>query len=255
MLVWALLIAAQASPAAEEKKEEKKKPEPPSIAVVIPLGIVPGATNHLKIRGRNLTNVTELRFTGTNLGAEIVIRSKGKVEVPKEMDSKKVGDTQLEVDLRLAESTPPGTNTFTLVSPDGESPPHPLLVAEAGSLTMEKEPNGGFREAQAIRLPARIQGAIQEAKDVDVFRFHGSAGERIVAEVLAARFGSPLDSSLTLYDQRGSVIAGNDDGDSGADSYLEAKLPADGEYFLNLFDAQDRGGAIQVYQLTISVAR
>jgi len=248
-----LLLLSAAIGWADEKKEEKKKPEPPSIAVVIPLGVTAGMTNQIKIRGQNLTNVTELRFASTNCHAEIVIKSKGKVDVPKEMDAKKVGDTQLEVELTLASDTPLGTNNFTLVSPDGESPPHPLLVAEPGSIVSEKEPNGGFREAQEIQFAKPMQGAISEAKDVDVFRFIGKASQRIVAEVFADRFGSPLDSALTLYDERGHILASNDDSDSGADSLLRAQLPADGTYFLSLIDAHDRGSRAHVYQLVVKL--
>ncbi len=238
---------------AEEKRDEKKKPEPPSIAVVIPLGVIPGVTNKIKIRGQNLTNVTELRFTDTNCHAEILIKSKGKVEVPKEMEAKKVGDTQIEVELKLADETLPGTNTFTLISPDGESKAHPLLVAEPGSLVFEKEPNGGFREAQELQFGKRLQGAIQEPKDVDVFSFRAKGNQRIVAEIFAARFGSPLDSLLTLYDERGLILATNDDSNSSADSILRAELPAEGKYFLSLIDAHDRGSAAHVYQLMVSL--
>ena len=238
---------------AEEKHDEKKKPEPPSIAVVIPLGVIPGVTNKIKIRGQNLTNVNELRFTDTNCHAEILIRSKGKVEVPKEMEAKKVGDTQIEVELKLADETLPGTNTFTLISPDGESKTHPLLVAEPGSLVFEKEPNGGFREAQEFQFGKRLQGAIQEPKDVDVFSFRAKGNQKIVAEIFAARFGSPLDSLLTLYDERGLILATNDDSDSSADSILRAELPAEGKYFLSLIDAHDRGSVAHVYQLMVSL--
>ena len=48
-------------------------------------------------------------------------------------------------------------------------------------------------------------------QDVDVFRFEGRAGQRVVAEVLAARLGSPVDSFLTVYDAQGRVLAANDD--------------------------------------------
>ena len=238
---------------AEEKKEEKKKPEPPSVAVVIPLGITIGVTNKIKIRGQNLTNVSEFRFTDTNCHAEIVIKSKGKADFPKELEAAKVGDTQIELELRLPETTPPGTNTFTLISPDGESKPHPMLVFEPGSLVAEKEPNGGFREAQEIKFGKRVQGAIQEAKDVDVFRFSGTAHQKFSAEVFAARFGSPLDSVLTLYDEHGHIIATNDDSDFGSDSLLRAELPAGGEYLLSLIDAHDRGSAAHVYQLLVAL--
>ncbi len=251
--VVAILMLAAAIGFAEEKKEEKKKPEPPSVAVVIPLGITTGVTNQIKIRGQNLTNVTEMRFSDTNCHAEIVMKSKGKADFPKELEVKKVGDTQIEVELRLAENTPLGTNTFTLISPDGESKPHPLLVFEPGSLLAEKEPNGGFREAQEIEFAKRVQGAIQEAKDVDVFRFSGKAKQIIIAEIFAARFGSPLDSVLTLYDGHGHIIATNDDSDFGSDSLLRAELPAAGEYFLSLIDAHDRGSAAHVYQLLVTL--
>src|SRR5260221_3574637 len=125
--VFSIFVLVAAMCFAEEKKEEKKKPEPPSVTVVIPLGITTGVTNKLKIRGLNLTNVTELRFTDTNCHAEIAIKSKGKADFPKELEATKVGDTQIELELRLAETIPPGTNTFTLISPDGESKPHPML--------------------------------------------------------------------------------------------------------------------------------
>ncbi len=251
--VFSIFVLVAAMCFAEEKKEEKKKPEPPSVTVVMPLGITTGVTNKIKIRGLNLTNVTELRFTDTNCHAEIAIKSKGKADFPKELEAVKVGDTQIELELRLAETTAPGTNTFTLISPDGESKPHPLLVFEPGSLVAEKEPNGGFREAQEIKFDKRVQGVIQEAKDVDVFRFSGKARQKITAEVFAARLGSPLDSVLTLYDQHGHIIATNDDSDSGSDSLLKAELPADGEYLISLIDAHDRGSAAHVYQLLVTL--
>src|SRR2546430_6384669 len=51
---------------AEEKKEEKKKPEPPSIAVVIPLGVTTGITNQVKIRGQNLTDRKSTRLNSSH---------------------------------------------------------------------------------------------------------------------------------------------------------------------------------------------
>ena len=174
---------------------------------------------------------------------------------PKEMDAKKVGDTQLEVELKLPADAPRGTNAFVVVSPDGGSEPHSLLVLEPGSLVSEKEPNNGFRQAQEISFGKTIQGVINEAKEVDVFRITGQAGQTIVAEVSAARFGSMLDSILTLYDERGHVLATNDDSETGSDSLLRVKLPASGNYFLSLIDAHDRGGVTFVYQLAVTVEK
>ena len=198
----------------------------------------------------NLTNATEIHFAdGSNISAKI--KSSGKADVPKDQDAKKSGDTQLELELTVADNTPPGTNTFTVISPDGQSPPHPLIIIPPGSLISEKEPNGSFRQAQTIPFGKTIQGVIGESKDVDVFRFDGKAGAEIVAEVFACRYGSPLDSILTLYDDKAHIIATSDDTDTSTDPLLRAKLPSDGPYFLSLIDAHDHGSAVSVYQLVI----
>ena len=86
--------------------------------------------------------------------------------------------------------------------------------------------------------------------DWDVFQFAGRAGETIVAEVYARRLDSPLDSVLKLTDAAGKLLAFNDDHEdlgSGvnthhADSYLMAKLPADGTYYVHLGDTARNGG-------------
>lgn len=158
--------------------------------------------------------------------------------------------------LLLPPDAPAGPTPFVLVSPGGETEStNRLLVFAPGSLLKEKEPNGGFRTAQEIPFAKPLLGTISEANDVDVFRFTGQAGQTIVAEVLAARLGSLLDASLMLYGATGHVLAGNDDSPAGADPELRFKLPADGVYFLSLFDAQDKGGPTHVYQLTVRIEK
>ncbi len=107
-------------------------------------------------------------------------------------------------------------------------------------LCSEIEPNNTRQTAMRITLPHVISGCISDPSDKDVFGFDGRAGQIIVAEVFARRMGSPLDSLLRLIDSSGRVLAWNDDHEdqeSGllthqADSYLSAKLPAAGRYFL-----------------------
>jgi hypothetical protein len=104
-----------------------------------------------------------------------------------------------------------------------------------------------------VQLPQAIDGAINQPQDVDVFRFEGKKGQKIVCEVLAARYGSPLDSILTLYDADGHVLASNDDYGGSADSRLELTLPKTGVYFFSLIDAHDLGGPSYVYRLALRV--
>ncbi len=124
----------------------------------------------------------------------------------------------------------------------------------------EQEPNDSQQSAQNLRLPMIINGRIDRPGDWDQFRFEGRKGQIIFAEVFARRLESPLDSVLRLTTSEGKQIAFNDDHeDAGAglvthhaDSYLTAKLPADGAYFVALGDIEKHGGPEFAYRLRIS---
>jgi hypothetical protein len=125
---------------------------------------------------------------------------------------------------------------------------------------LEHEPNNSPDTAQPVTLPVIVNGRIDAPGDWDVFRFEGKAGQEIVAEVYARRLDSPLDSVLKLTDAQGQQLAFNDDHEdkgSGlnthhADSYLTAKLPANGTYFIHLGDIQRNGGPEYAYRLRLS---
>jgi hypothetical protein len=112
-------------------------------------------------------------------------------------------------------------------------------------------------------VPIIVNGRIARSGQADVFRFQGRAGDEVVAEVLARRLGSPLDSLLRLTDASGKVLALNDDypdKECGllthlADSWLCAKLPADGTYYVCLSDAQNAGSEAHAYRLRLSAPR
>jgi Bacterial pre-peptidase C-terminal domain len=232
---------------AEDKKPEKK--DEPRVVVAVPLGVAPGATTKVTLRGVKLDTATAVRCTSD--GVTVKLLNKGKAAVPNQQEPAKVGDTQAEVEVTL----PPGFsgNTVSLIVtiPAGETEPHNLLVESTLPVIAEKEPNNGFRQAQPIQVPQVVDGQIAQAQDVDVFRFEGKAGQRVVCEVLAARHGSALDSLLTLYDADGRQVASNDDAAGSSDSLLEVALPRDGVYFLCLQDAHDQGGPAHVYRLVV----
>ena len=115
-------------------------------------------------------------------------------------------------------------------------------------------------KAQRVKLPVIVNGRIAQPGEAAFFRFDGSAGQEIVAEVVARRLGSPLDSVLRLTDAAGKELAFNDDFEDKtvglithqADSFIAFKLPAKGTYYLQLADAQHKGGAEYGYRLRIS---
>ena len=127
----------------------------------------------------------------------------------------------------------------------------------------ETEPNNNAKQAQRITLPQIVNGRIAQPGDVDVFRFEGRAGDQVVAEVVARRLGSPLDSLLRLTDASGRVLAWNDDHEDKemgllthhADSYLCARLPQDGVYYAQLADSQQHGDGAYGYRLRLTPPR
>jgi hypothetical protein len=88
-----------------------------------------------------------------------------------------------------------------------------------------------------------------------VFSCEGLAGQKLTCEIVAAALGSPLDCQLSLYDERGNLLANNDDQPASADPRLEVTLPASGKFFLAVGDANDQGGATFGYRLTATLAR
>jgi hypothetical protein len=248
-----LMAAAFVSllPAAEDKKDEKKR-ETPKVAMALPFAVTPG-TNKITIRGLLLTNATAVRFLSAgNATAEIL--SRGKATVPEKGEPKKIGDTQIEVQIVLPENFPVGELPFVVNTPDGDTNTNLLLVVTSAGMLREKEPNPGFRKANNIVPPQTIQGTIQDANDVDVFRFKGRAGDKISLATLSGRYGSTLDPIVNVFDTNGHALKTSDDAKE-LDAELKLTLPRDGDYFLAINDAHDRGGATYSYLIQLLVER
>ena len=255
-LVFALAAAAatllsHAFAADKADKKGQKKPGPPRVVVTMPLAVAAGKTNSVRVRGENLTSVTELRFTNEALKPIATIRSQTTIDVPKGAETNKIGNTQMEVEFYFPADAAPGTNYFTAISPLGQSAPQPLVVLRADELIEEREPNGGFKQAQPLPPGKTLVGVVKEAADVDVFRFEGRAVQQAVIEVCAARHGAALDSLLTLYDADGHILAVSDDAGGSSDSRIKFRLTADGRYLVSVIDSFDRGGPAYVYLLRV----
>lgn len=150
-----------------------------------------------------------------------------------------------------------------IVSKNGMISNHVPFAVDVLPEVMEKEPNNNPNEAEKVNLPVIVNGRINQPGDFDVFSLEGKAGQTLVAEVVARRLDSPLDSVLRITDATGKPVALNDDyEDPGmgqmtyhADSYIMVSLPADGTYFVTIGDTTRKGGAEYGYRLRISEPR
>ena len=231
---------------------EDAKPVPPKVAMCSPLAVASGATTKVTLRGWLVDKATAVKCDNEKVTLKIV--SQGAAAVPGKQDAKQIGDQQLELEITVAEGVAPGRVLLTVVAPDGESKPHPLLVGGDLPVVAESEPNDGFRQAQAIAALQIVDGQIHGDGNVDVFAFELTEKTNLSVEVQAQPLGSGLDSILTLYHAAGSIIASNDDQAHTTDSRLEATLEP-GRYFVCLQDAHDRGGAAHPYRLVVRTVK
>lgn len=232
-------------------QEKKDAPKPvPKILVFMPLGVVPGATTVVTARGSVLDQATEFKLEGVD-GATLKIKSKGKAAMPKEAEAAAVGDTQAELEIAIPADAAVEKLTLTAVTPAGATEPRALLIVPKEKFLAEKEPNGGFSQAQPVEADRTVVGSVAQPRDVDVFKVKAAKGERWTFEVVAARQGSFLDPTLSLYSESGQLLATRDDDPGSRDATIEFTAPADGTYFLSLIDAHDGGDAMHVYLLHV----
>ncbi|MBI5834967.1 MAG: PPC domain-containing protein [Armatimonadetes bacterium] len=164
----------------------------------------------------------------------------------------------------FALDTQPGAEILRSVFIPGRWLPNPIAYAvDSLPEASEVEPNNSLDRPQLLSLPVTVNGRIGQPGDVDVFAFSGRAGQSVAIEVMARRLQSSLDSLLRLVDSAGKVIALNDDYDdpaaglitNQADSYLLARLPADGVYRIMLSDTLQSGGPDFGYRLRVGDPR
>lgn len=230
---------------AQDKKDPPKKEAAPKVLYSVPLVAKPGEKQKLALRGKNLAGVKEVKAEGATLK---VLGAKA-VGVPNNYPADRIGDSEVEIELEVPKDAK--AVKLIAVNAGGESNTYELLLRDDTPVVSEKEDNGGFATAQPVPVPCAIEGTVKGERDVDVFKIEGKAGEKLLIEVQAARFGSPLDGFLTLHDADRKLIASADDTNGSPDPVLSVTLTKDGVYYVSLIDAHDLGGANFGYRLVV----
>src|SRR4051794_23075318 len=213
--------------------------DPPTISFISPSAVAPGAETDVTLHGAGLASPTGI-WTGfpavTSLTPGLAANGTKADEVtyhfrvPPEVG---VGIWGMRV------ATGSGVSAMRLVMTD-DLP----SVADAGN-------NKSIATAQPVSLPAAIDGAC-EAEQVDCYRFTAAAGQRISVEVVARRLGSALDPVIRLLDAAGKELAYSDDEPGlGPDGRFAYRVPAAGDYFVEIRDIRYQGGPTHRYRLRL----
>lgn len=122
---------------------------------------------------------------------------------------------------------------------------------------MEVEPNEDRATAtpSAAGDPIALNGIIEKPGDIDYFKLPLKKGT-LELQTFAQSLGSPLDSVVSVYNEKGSRISSNDDGGGRRrlDSKVKLTIPADGDYFVQVTDHLERGGPNYVYRMELMAA-
>jgi hypothetical protein len=103
--------------------------------------------------------------------------------------------------------------------------------------------------------PVSING-IARYRQPERFAFDVKAGQTLVFEVRAERFGSPVDSQLRIVDTLGNQVAANDDYDFpgshySKDSYISHEFKDAGRYYVEMRNLWKTTGEDFPYQLLV----
>lgn len=124
---------------------------------------------------------------------------------------------------------------------------------------LEAEPNDEQAKATAAAVgdPIALNGIIEKPGDVDFFKVPLKKGMTLEVQAFAQSIGSPLDSVVNIYNEKGGSLTGNDDGGGRRrlDSKFKIGIPADGNYFVRITDHLERGGPNFVYRMELTAAQ
>jgi hypothetical protein len=208
----------------------------PALGILVPRGAQ---------RGRKL----ELRLFGQRLkDAQQLISYNSKIKVLK---LRVINDKQVRVNIHILPDCPLGEAAFRLRCASGLTELRTFWVGALRDIN-EKEPNNDDVRAQVIPLNVTVQGVIKN-EDVDRFRFTAKKGQRVTADVLGMRLGTTMfDPALSIIDSRGFIIAQSDDtAMSFQDAICSTKIPADGQYIVEVRESAYRGNNNSHYRLNL----
>ena len=205
----------------------------PRVASVFPQGAAPGAEVEVEILGRDLDQPQELLFLQRGVRGRIL---GGR-------------HTALRCQLAVDPEARPGPHYFRLVTRRGASN---VLLFRVGGLPHvgEAEPNGRLTQPQSVQVPATVNGRLDRAEDIDIFRFRPPAGGTWVFDLRAARNGSGLDPSLILLDSEGRKLRHSEDHFIW-DPFFGHALDAGEDHFAIVQPTRGRARPEHGYQLDI----
>lgn len=179
----------------------------------------------MTITGQDLEDVSALHFSDARITAKAAAGNKFAVTV--------------------AADVPPGIYDLRAIGRYGVSNPRSFVVGSLNE-TSAKSGNTSVEQAAPISVD-ETTSAVAQANAVQYYKLPLKKGQRIFAAVEARNIDSRMEPSIVLAD-----ASGNDRVTSRRGELVDFTAPADGDYFLKVYDFTYQGGPEFFYRLTVS---
>jgi hypothetical protein len=137
--------------------------------------------------------------------------------------------------------------------PSGDRRGSGWFQVEASPLSeaLEQEPNETIAEATPATLPGALNGRFGQAGDRDCFKFHAAKGQRLYCVAKTRELGSPCDVYMSLHKADGALLSV---ARQERETILDAEIPEEGDYALQVEDLIGGAGPDHVYRIDASDA-
>lgn len=258
---FALAIAAIAGLSALPALAQQNLPPmvQPRLQSVVPSGAKAGATVEVAFTGTDIEEPDGLYFSHPGIRAEPVIPPDPKSADPKKSATPpppatgRPRPTVSKFKITVDPGVPVGLHDVRLFNKWGVSNPRPFTVGDQKEIE-EKEPNNDVAQAQRVEINTVVNGIINNPTDVDYFVFAGKKGQRVLLHAAASSIDSKAKPAVELFDAGGNRLVNNRNY-LGKDALADVTLPADGDYWVRLFEfTYTAGGPDFFYRLSVTTA-
>lgn len=230
-------------------------PTDPTSSHIFPAGGRRGSVVNVRVGGECLPPQTKFRLEGRGLKAAEVLGPRAAFR-GEESPRRKPGETHINYPkdwdsaIEIAADAPLGPQLWWLSCARGGTGGRPFIVGEFPE-QIEAEPNSLPERAESLTLPITLNGQIDAERDMDYFTFTANKDEIIVADVVAARIGSPLETVVDFRDEAGRRLR-TQEVRIGNDQVVAIKAPATDKIRFSVANLSVAGGPNYVYRITLS---
>ena len=177
---------------------DKPEPRDPELRSHHPLGGSIGSPFKIQVRGKRLQGAHAVWFECDDVHARVLTVSEvaekegeGEDEYYRRRALALLGQDGKEpeflavLEVRTSSETRPGLHHFRLVGPTGLSNSLSLHLVDQSLQDEQESPHHRPSQAQEIRLPAVVNGTIEDKGELDYYSFEVEAGDTLAFQVLS----------------------------------------------------------------------